>query len=117
MSNWDDMTLDFALDTLREVSGYRADMWREAANGYLAGSAELDCFYEADSDECNNMAAMIDKAVEVVEKFQDNFNTLEAENRRIMEAQIEVNRLVSIKIDGFKKTITALEAKLEKDPG
>lgn len=68
------MKLTEALSVVSTATEMRADMWREAANGYLAGSAELDCFNESGPEECNNMADLLDEAREVVDTFRENFN-------------------------------------------
>jgi len=70
------MSLTEALSICAEAAEHRADMWREAANGFLAGSAELDCFAESSPMECNNMAALLEKARMTICAFRENYRSV-----------------------------------------
>ena len=49
-----------------ELAEHRADMWDQFAR---EGSADLDCFYECDQAEMENMAEITSSAVEAVSKW------------------------------------------------
>lgn len=69
------MKLSKALSIVTTATEMRAEMWRDASNGYLVGSSSMDCFDEADAEECNNMADLLDEARGVVDMFRENFTS------------------------------------------
>ena len=71
-----EMSLSTALSIVTTATEMRADVWREAAKGYLVGSSELDCFEESSPMECNDMAALLDQAREVVDLFRENYRSV-----------------------------------------
>jgi hypothetical protein len=70
------MNLSEALSIATEACELRAEMWNEAAWGYLAGSKVLDCFYESGHDECKDMEARLNEAIETIDMFTENSKAL-----------------------------------------
>lgn len=71
-----DMTLREALSIATDCLEFRSLMWREAIDDNILCGDELNCFMEADADECLSIAEEQEKALEILSMFVDNSKSL-----------------------------------------
>ena len=79
------MKLSQALSIVAGAAEFRAELWAEAAGGYITGSSCLNCFEEADKEECLSMERLLTEAVGVIIEFRENFRSHIDEVEDVME--------------------------------